>query len=78
MQGVTFGDFAMVLSMKLKTRPGEQFGIKRKALMMIKQAFAENDIKIAVPTVQVTGGGDASAAAAHQIQEMQKKAAQVS
>jgi small-conductance mechanosensitive channel len=54
----------MVLSMKLKTRPGEQFGIKRRALMMIKQAFAENDIKIAVPTVQVAGSANAKPAAA--------------
>src|SRR5206468_3009430 len=37
MQGIdNFGDSGIVLRMKLKTRPGEQFGIKRKALMMIK------------------------------------------
>ena len=37
--------------MKLKTRPGEQFGIKHRALMLIKQAFDENGIKFALPTV---------------------------
>jgi small-conductance mechanosensitive channel len=31
---------------------------------MIKKAFAENDIEIALPTVTVTGGGEPSAAAA--------------
>ena len=40
MQGVdSFGDFAIVLRMKLMTKPGEQFGIKRRAFMMIKKAF---------------------------------------
>ncbi len=67
MQGIdSFGDLGVVMRMKLKTRPGEQFGIKRKALMMIKEAFDANGIKLAVPTVQITGGGgtaDISAAA---------------
>ncbi|MGO4832392.1 mechanosensitive ion channel family protein, partial [Rhizobiaceae sp. 2RAB30] len=64
MQGIdSFGDFAIVLRMKLMTKPGAQYGIKRKALMMIKQAFDENGIKIATPTVQVSGGEDAAAAA---------------
>jgi hypothetical protein len=31
--------------------------------MMIKKAFAENGIKIAVPTVHVEGGSDRAAAA---------------
>lgn len=56
MQGVdSFGDFAIVLRMKLMTKPGAQFTIKRRAFMMIKKAFDENGIKIAVPTVHVTG-----------------------
>jgi moderate conductance mechanosensitive channel len=79
MQGIdSFGDSGIMLRMKLKTRPGEQFGIKRKALMMIKQAFAENGIKMAFPTVQIAGGGEgtaAAAAAAAQLQAMQKTAA---
>ncbi|TIN31297.1 MAG: mechanosensitive ion channel family protein, partial [Mesorhizobium sp.] len=37
MQGIdSFGDYAIVLRMKLMTKPGTQFGIKRRALMMIK------------------------------------------
>ena len=39
-----------------------QFTIKRRALMLIKKAFAENGIKIAVPTVHVEGGSEAAAA----------------
>jgi small-conductance mechanosensitive channel len=66
MQGVdSFGDFAIVLRLKLMTKPGAQFTIKRKAYMLIKKAFDENGIKIAVPTVHVEGGSE-SAAAAHQ------------
>jgi small-conductance mechanosensitive channel len=76
MQGVdSFGDFAMVLRLKMMTKPGEQFTMKRKALLMIKKAFAENGIKIAVPTVQVSGGGDeAAAAAASETMRMRKAA----
>jgi small-conductance mechanosensitive channel len=40
--------------------------MKRRALTMIKKAFAENNIKIAFPTVHVEGGDAASAAAAQQ------------
>jgi small-conductance mechanosensitive channel len=73
MQGIdSFGDFAIILRMKLMTKPGAQFPIKRRALMMIKKAFAENGIKIAVPTVHVEGGGE-TAAAAHQAYESSKK-----
>jgi small-conductance mechanosensitive channel len=50
----------------MKTRPNEQFSIRRRAYAMIKKAFAENGIHFAYPTVQVAGGGtpDASAVAA--------------
>jgi moderate conductance mechanosensitive channel len=73
MQGIdNFGEYAIVLRMKLMTKPGTQFGIKRRALMMIKTAFEENGIKIAVPTVHVEGGGE-TAAAAHQANQTLKK-----
>lgn len=74
MQGIdNFGDYAIVLRMKLMTKPGTGFGIKRRAFMMIKKAFEENGIKIAVPTVHVEGGGD-SAAAAQQVLKMKQAA----
>ena len=69
MQGVEqFGDFAVQLRIKMKTRPGQQFVIRRKANAMIKKAFDGNGIKFAFPTVQVAGGGgsDGIAAAAKQ------------
>lgn len=75
MQGVdSFGDFAMVVRLKMMTKPGEQFTMKRKALLMIRKAFEENGIKIAVPTVQVSGGTEDAAAAASETIRMRKAA----
>jgi moderate conductance mechanosensitive channel len=65
MQGVEqFGDFAIQIRMKMMTKPGEQFVIRRKAFALIKKAFDANGIKFAFPTVQVAGGDEAAAAAA--------------
>lgn len=76
MQGIdSFGEFSIVLRMKLITKPGAQFLIKRRALMMIKKAFEENGIKIAFPTVHVEGGGNAGAAAYQARQKLKKDAA---
>jgi small-conductance mechanosensitive channel len=67
MQGVEqFGDFAIQIRMKMKTKPGEQFTIRRRAHAMIKKAFDANDINFAFPTVTVAGGGDTTAAVAQQ------------
>jgi small-conductance mechanosensitive channel len=56
-QGVaTMGDFAMQVRVKFMTRPGEQFAVRRAAFNKIKRAFSANGIKIAVPTVSVSGG----------------------
>jgi moderate conductance mechanosensitive channel len=75
MQGVEqFGDFAIQIRMKMTTRPGEQFVIRRKAYARIKQAFDENGIHFAVPTVQVAGGGDAAPAIAHEGLQLVKPA----
>src|ERR1700741_3234579 len=64
MQGVEeFGDYAVQIRIKMKTRPNQQFTIRRRAYAMIKKAFAENGIQFAHPTVQVAGLADAAAAA---------------
>jgi small-conductance mechanosensitive channel len=68
MQGVEqFGDFAIQLRLKIMTRPGEQFVIRRKANAMIKKAFDENGIRFALPTVQVSSRDEVEPAAARQI-----------
>jgi small-conductance mechanosensitive channel len=65
MQGVEqFGDFAIQLRLKMKTKPGEQFVIRRRAYALIKKAFDANGIKFAYPTVQVASGEESAAAAA--------------
>ncbi len=66
MQGVVqFGDFAIQIQTKMMTKPGDvQFLARRRALLMINHAFAENGIGFAMPMVHVAGGGDQTAAAA--------------
>ncbi len=76
MQGVEqFGDFAIQIRMKMTTRPGEQFVIRRKAYAAIKKAFDANGIKFAFPTVQVAGGDSGVAAAAQHMLEATKQPA---
>jgi small-conductance mechanosensitive channel len=65
MQGVEqFGDFAIQIRLKMMTKPGEQFVIRRRAYAMIKKAFSVNGIEFAFPTVTVAGGGEDRAAVA--------------
>jgi small-conductance mechanosensitive channel len=72
MQGVEqFGDFAIQVRLKMMTKPGEQFVIRRRAYALIKKAFDANGIEFAFPTVTVAGGGEATAAAAQRALEMQ-------
>ncbi len=74
MQGVEqFGDFAIQIRLKMMTKPGEQFAVRRRAFALIKKAFDANGIQFAFPTVQVAGGtGDAAAAVARQSLENAK------
>jgi small-conductance mechanosensitive channel len=65
MQGVEqFGDYAIQIRLKMMTKPGEQFVIRRRAMAMIKKAFEANGIAFAVPTVTVSGGDSGAAASA--------------
>jgi small-conductance mechanosensitive channel len=79
MKGVEqFGDFGMELSFAVMTKPGYQSVIRRRAYTMIQQAFAENGIHFAQPTVQV-GSGDkkeAATAATTVVSLARQKAAQ--
>ncbi|KKX23862.1 mechanosensitive ion channel family protein [Rhizobium sp. LC145] len=64
MKGVEeFGDYGMVLSFGMTLRPSShQSMIRRRANLMLREAFKENGIAFAQPTVQV--GGDEKTAAA--------------
>ena len=66
MQGVVqFGDFAIQIQTKMMTKPGDvQFMARRRALLMINRAFADNGIGFAMPMVHVAGDGSNAAAAA--------------
>ncbi len=66
MQGVVqFGDFAIQIQTKMMTKPGDaQFLARRRALLLINKAFADNGIGFAVPMVHVSGSGDEVQAAA--------------
>ncbi|TPM19974.1 mechanosensitive ion channel family protein [Mesorhizobium sp. B2-3-5] len=56
MQGVQeFGEYGIVLRVKVKTRPGGAFGMKRKFYVRIRQAFKEQGIELPFPTVHVQG-----------------------
>jgi small-conductance mechanosensitive channel len=65
MKGVEqFSEFAIEIRLSMMTKPGEQFVIRRNALAMIRNAFKENGIQFAVPTVQVAGEREAEIHAA--------------
>ncbi len=64
MQGVeAMGEIGMQVRLKMMTKPGEQFIVRRRAYAMLKQRLKENGIRIATPTVQVSDGDPAAAAA---------------
>jgi moderate conductance mechanosensitive channel len=70
MQGVEeFGEYGIQIRMKMTTKPGEQFVIRRKALASIKHLFDANGIRFAAPSVHVSGGEDAAPAAAQLVVE---------
>jgi small-conductance mechanosensitive channel len=65
MKGVEqFGDYGITLSFAMKTKPGHQTQVRRRAQAMIKEAFKTNGIQFASPTVQVAGDDVQSAPAA--------------
>lgn len=56
MQGVQeFGDYGIVLRIKVTTKPGGAFGMKRKFYVRIQQVFKEKGIELPLPTVHVQG-----------------------
>jgi moderate conductance mechanosensitive channel len=64
-----FGDYGFQIRCKMTTRLGGQFVIRRNAFPRIKQAFDENGIRFASPTVRVAGGEAAAPAPARQAVE---------
>ena len=48
-----FGDYGITISFSMKTKPGQQSSIRRRAQAMIREIFGQNGIEFASPTVQV-------------------------
>ncbi|WP_043612885.1 mechanosensitive ion channel family protein [Ensifer sp. ZNC0028] len=65
------GEYGIELGVAFKCRPGEGTIIRRKAYTMLMQAFRDNGIDFAQPTVQVSGDGRDSAAAALATRQLQ-------
>lgn len=77
MQGVQeFGDYGIVLRMKVTTKPGGAFGMKRKFYMKVNKAFKENGIELPLPTVHVQRGESPEAAVAQNHLAAKKKEAE--
>ncbi len=73
MQGIeAFGDYGIELRIKMKTKPGHQFTLRRKAYLAIRKAFEENGIKIPFPTVFVQDGSSLAAAAAKLVEDQRQ------
>jgi small-conductance mechanosensitive channel len=63
LQGVeNFTDSGIQIRMKMTTKPGEQFLVRRRAFVLIKQAFDANGIEFAVPTIQINSASQPPAA----------------
>jgi moderate conductance mechanosensitive channel len=77
MKGVEeINDYGIKLSFGMTMKPTQlQSAIRRRAYAMLREAFNKNGIKIAVPTVQVSGGKDEDVAAAAQKTLATQKAA---
>lgn len=76
MQGVQeFGDYGIVLRMKVTMKPGGAFGMKRKFYVLINKAFKENGIELPLPTVHVQRGESVEAAVAQNHLDAKKKEA---
>lgn len=64
-QGVSrIGDYNLQVRLKVVTRPGEQFKVRRAAYDAIKRAFAANDVRFVNPLAALAGGLDAGQTAA--------------
>ena len=75
MQGVQeFGDYGIVLRMKVTTKPGGAFAMKRRFYLLINKAFKENGIELPLPTVHVQQGEAVAPAIAQSHLVAKKKA----
>lgn len=76
MQGVQeFGEYGIVIRMKMTTKPGGAFAMKRKFFIAVQKVFKENNIELPVPTVHVQKGEEENTAVAKTHTARRKRAA---
>ncbi|MGN7771956.1 mechanosensitive ion channel domain-containing protein [Phyllobacterium sp. 22552] len=76
MQGIQeFGEYGIVLRMKMTTKPGGAFAMKRKFFIAVRKAFKENNIELPVPTVHVQKGEETAPVVAQNHTARRKRAA---
>ncbi|EJN03096.1 mechanosensitive ion channel family protein [Phyllobacterium sp. YR531] len=76
MQGIQeFGEYGIVIRMKMTTKPGGAFAMKRKFFIAVRKAFKENNIELPVPTVHVQKGEEAAPVVAQNLTARRKRAA---
>ena len=70
-------DIGIQIRLKIMTKPGEQFVVRRAIYSKMKKAFEANGIKFAVPTVSVAGGDTPAAtpAVAQQVLQLTQRPA---
>ena len=74
MQGVQeFGEYGIVIRMKVTTRPGGAFAMKRKFYVLVRQAFKDNGITLPGPSVHIHQDEAAIATAAAQAHTTRRK-----
>jgi moderate conductance mechanosensitive channel len=75
MQGIQeFGEYGIVIRMKMTTKPGGAFAMKRKFFIAVRKAFKENNIELPVPTVHVQKGEESAPAVAQTLTARRKRA----
>ncbi len=78
-QGILeFGDYAIIIRVKFKTKPREEFVIRRVLNERLKKLFEANGIEFAVPMVTVVSvpGGDTEGEAAAALSRVARKEAE--
>ncbi len=70
MKGVEqIGDYGMDISFAMKTKPGNQTSVRRRAYAMLRDTFASNGIEFARPSFNVAGDDNPNASTAAALAE---------
>jgi len=68
-----FGDSALVVKARIKTKPIEQWGVGREFRKRLKKAFDQNNIEIPFPHTTIYWGENSDAFKVNMMQELKEK-----